>query len=231
MDFKHSPFLSMSRKRKRTNGSFTGRKRVKLVVVETKENALTVAKRALRIATKLRNSDEVKIHDLGPQNVVAPLAGIVVDLTSIAQGDTLLLRDGNEISAIFMEFSYILRIDPIPVDAFVRMVIVRDNLQVESTLPAIVDVFQTASVQAFKQRALPKRFTKLWSATETLTQVGANHSKLKFFRKKLNFNVRWTGVAGTTISKNGIYFMAITSSAVTEEPLLIINFRLHFTDS
>jgi len=223
-------FLGTKRKRDAAFVAFARAKRMKFSEEPEEKKALVIARKALRRVNTMRRAAEVKVHDL-ESTIVPALGGVVVHLSDIAQGDTLLTRDGNQVKAIFLEVSYLSRIDPIPVDSFLRMVIVRDNLQVESTSPIIIDVFQTASPLAFKQRALPKRFTKLWSESITLTQTGSNHSVYGFFRTKLNFNIRWTGVLGSTISRNGLYLMAITTNAATEEPLTIVNIRLHFTDA
>ncbi len=227
-DTKHNvQSTNMSRKRTRTGLTFSfPRKRRR--VTESK-NALLIAKRALFQVNRMQRATEPKLHENGPQDVVAVIAGITTHLTNLPQGISLLQRIGNRVQAIFFEFSYFIRKDTVSTNTHLRVILYRDSMQDESTTPITVDVVQTAEPLAFSQRAQPKRFIKLYSANHILrTNMIAEVITVK---RKVNFEIRWIGAAGGTIAKNGIFLLVLSNAAATEEPFMRFNWRLHFKDT
>ncbi len=192
---------------------------------------LSIAKKALRKVNKLarRVQPEQKIHDILATGIAPTVAGLVNRLTLIAQGDTETTRDGLQVRAFFMEFRYLLIKHGTPTSTAVRIIIVRDNRQVESTAPSVLDVILAAQPHSQYSRVNPKRFTVLYNRLVMLNDVN-RLSLTAVVTKKLSFPIRWVGNANTTITKNGIFLITNSNAAAAQEPSLNFTFRLRFTD-
>ncbi len=198
--------------------------------VPYKTKNLSIAKKALRKVNKLarRVRPEQKIHDIGKTSIAPTIAGIVTSFIAIAQGDTEITRDGLQIRGFFFEFRWTLYKHGTPTSTAVRLLIVRDNRQVESTSPSVLDVLLSATPEAQYSRVNPKRFTILYNR---LIMLNTNRPSTKgVITKKISFPIRYVGAANSTITRNGIYMIAESNAAAAEEPTFTYTFRLRFTD-
>jgi len=189
-----------------------------------------IAKKALRKANKNQKilRTEQKMHDIASTVNIPTIAGLVVDLSAIAQGDSEITRDGLAIRPFFMEFRYQVVKHATPTSTNIRMIIVRDNRQVESTVPSVLDVILAATPNSQYSRVNPKRFTVLWNKffvlrTNRIAATGV-------ITRKLNFPIRYVGAASTTITQNGIFLITESDAAAGEEPAIRFTWRLRFSD-
>ncbi len=192
---------------------------------------VNIAKKALRKVNKLarRVKPEQKIHDITATGIAPTIAGIVTSFVAIAQGDTETTRDGLSIRPFFLEFRYLLFKHATPTSTAVRILIVRDNRQVESTSPSVLDVMLQAQPHSAYSRVNPKRFTILYSKLIMLNDVN-RLSIAQTVTKKLNFPMRYVGAANTTITRNGIFLVTMSNASAAQEPSLNFTMRLRFTD-
>ena len=201
----------------------------KLRIPFRKKN-LSIAKKALRKVNKLarRVKPEQKIHDITQTTIQPTVAGLVNSFVAIAQGDGVTSRDGLAIRAFFIELRYSIVKHGTPTSTQVRILIVRDNRQVESTSPSVLAVLLAATPGSQYSRVNPKRFTILYSKFFTLRT-----NRIAFattVTKKLSFPIRYVGAANTTITRNGIFMITESDAAGGEEPIMKFTMRLRFTD-
>ncbi len=192
---------------------------------------LSIAKKALRKVNKLarRIKPEMKIHDIALTTISPTAAGLVNDLSAIAQGITVITRVGLEIRPFFFEFRYSVFKHATPTTTLVRIIIVRDNRQVESTAPSVLDVINAAVPESPYTRVNPKRFTILYNKIILLrtNRIGTTHT----VTKKISFPIVYVGAATTTITKNGIFLITESSATGGQEPSFRFTWRLRFSDS
>ncbi len=191
---------------------------------------LSIAKKALRKVNKLarRVRPEQKIHDIGSSLLQPNIAGAVTHLSAIAQGDSETTRDGLQLRVFFMEFRFEALKDTVPTKTQIRLIIFRDNRQVESTIPSVLDVLLAAVPISQYSRVNPKRFTIFWSKIITLRTNRIAMSRT--VTKKLNFPIRYVGAGSGTQTLNGLYLLSESNALATEEPNIRFTFRLRFTD-
>lgn len=167
--------------------------------------------------------------------------GSVADLSAIAQGNTDVTRDGDELrmGKVSLTYNWIssdiyntcrLIIFQWFEDTSLSGPIVADILSLDATLP-VYSCYNTDNAQSYKI---------LFDKIETITAdyivstgptVYNNRAgpvrKLKFHpsRKKINFT------AGSTDGSGKIYYLAITDSNSTSHPTLHLLTRINYTDS
>ncbi len=197
-------------------------------VLRTKN--LSIAKKALRKVNKLarRVKPEPKFHDIGLTTLAPTIAGLITHLTAIAQGETETTRNGIQVRVFFMEFRWILVKDSVPATSTTRILIVRDNRQVESTSPTVIKILQAANPISPYTRINPKRFTVLYNKTITLDSTRI--SRRGQITRKLSFPLQYIGAASTSITKNGMYLLTESDNAATEEPSFRFTIRIRYSD-
>lgn len=191
---------------------------------------LSIAKKALRKVNKLarRVKPEQKIHDVITTSIQPNIAGLTNNLVSIAQGDTVSTRDGLSIRAFFWELRYSIIKDATPTNTVVRIIIVKDNRQVESTVPSVLDIILSADPLSQFSRVNPKRFTILYNR---LLVLRTNMIMTKaVVTRKISTEIRYVGAAVNTVTKNGLFLITLSSAAAGEEPTMRFTWRLRFTD-
>ncbi len=191
-----------------------------------KSKNVSIAKKALRKVNKLERKvrPEVKIFDVDVNSIVPTIAGLLVHINPIPQGDGVETRDGLHAQCIGFKLNYQLLITA---NNSCRVMIVRDNRQVESTDPAVLDVILTAAPLAQKSRVNPKRFTVYYDMVHAMDPDDTNRLVRRKFHKK-QFPMQWIGALGTTQTRNGLYL--ITNSDVADSATLTFSFRMWFTD-
>ncbi len=193
---------------------------------------LSIAKKALREVRTLKRKTrpELKVFDIDSTVLTPTTTWSVTHVTAIPQGDNQETRDGMAVRVGFLEMRWFLAQHATPTQTLVRIVIVRDNDQVESTLPPGIDVIQGTTVvdQKNRQSLLKKRFTFYMDKVFVLTD--ATHPLIRgHFRKKVAFPVRWSGVNAADIDKNGVFLYTLSDQAVNK-PNFQFTFRVYYTD-
>ncbi len=189
------------------------------------KSTFKIAKKALRRVKRLERKVEVKVFDVVVNNITPTVAGIVVHINAIAQGDGIVNRDGLASNCIGFKLNY--QINNTVISA-TRIMIVRDNRQIESTDPSVLDVILSADPLSQKSRVNPKRFTIYYDQVHEMDPDDTTRLvRRRFFKKK--FEMRWVGATGTSQTRNGLYLIANTDAAANE-PTVKFSFRMWFTD-
>lgn len=214
-------------KQPRRGGALEFLKRHNLIMEKHKAPAKKVAVSALRRIKRLEHNFEVKYFN---SSYTTPLvaAGDVFPLTNIAQGDTALTRDGNDITlrSVRVIGSVSLSSDvpqSVAGSQTYRMIIFQDKQQVADTDPAVTDVLLTAGVYSpYNYPAVKERFKILHDKLYTLNPQGAiaqfdagirqhqrNHNLWVFPTvKKMMFN----GASATDYQKGGLFMLLIVDN-------------------
>lgn len=193
-----------------------------------KPSSMLVAKRALRKVKKLERKVEVKIQDSGIVTQTPALAGILTHINGIAQGDGVSERDGISCNLIGFKMNYRVQLNAASTLAIIRVIVVRDNRQVESTDPSVLDVLLSASVISQHSRLNPKRFTFYYDKVHALDDSSQRNIYRTFFRKA-KFKMQFIGAAATTQTMNGLYLILISDQA-GNLPSVQFSFRNWFVD-
>ncbi|MEO5351396.1 MAG: hypothetical protein H7836_17405, partial [Magnetococcus sp. YQC-3] len=101
----------------------------------------------------------------------------VTCLTSMAQGDTNVTRNGNSIALKSLQIHGYWQGDTGVPSEQVRIMIVRDNDNLGGTAPVITDVLEGSGVLQLRNKNTPKRFTMLYDKIF----VGSTDSPVKKF--------------------------------------------------
>lgn len=186
-----------------------------------------IAYRGYRWLKKFVNVEKQKLDT----TVIAGTQGTtptVVHLSALATGDAEGTRTGNSVKCINLSHHINARIDSSANFTRVRYVVVQDLQQVGDTAPAMTDVYETASVSAFLNKATVGRFKILFDRVYNLDAQRPS-VYLKTF-KYLNHHIRYNGVNSTDVQKGGIYGMLV-SDENTNPPTCGIISRLTYIDN
>lgn len=227
MDTKHQS--NVSKKRKFQPTSFTrsfdrSRKKRARQVLKTSSTAF----KALNLVRKLQRAREVKVHDILFNVQDMKLAGTVIPLSDVAQGDTGLLRDGRSLSAFWLSVRWhVFRVTP-DADSSFRVIIMRDTRQIDNTAPTVAMILREPHPASQLDLLYRTRFHILYDFTSYVDnssfkiRVGAYESKIKV-------KVDYSGPAAGNVTKNGLY-MLIISSEDTDFPQFQFTSRLLYND-
>ncbi len=195
-----------------------------------KYTAKAIAKKALRKVNKINRNFEPKLFDVFFASAIDNV-GDIIPLHEILQANTVDDRNGNQITANFMEIRWSMTTSTLASSLAVvcRLMLVRDKQQETDADPLVTAILQSAEPTAPLNRPLFKRFTVLRETLFTLNNVGDN-GRAGVWKVKMNSNIRFNGPAVTDIQKNGLYFLALTDFAANE-PTLTLFSRLHYTDN
>lgn len=195
-------------------------------------NQKQVSKVKRIVKRQVMSMNEWKHHVLDVPGDAISTSGQVTDLSAVAQGDTDVTRDGDEINAhsISIRYSW-----TCPDTTNVVRVIIFQWLP-DST-PVIANILNplTAGLETESHYNTDKadQFKILFDKTQVSYQAvsAQNHSppyvrrKLRLRKKKIKFN------AGATDGSGKVYLLALTDSGVTTHPTLYFESRLNFMDS
>lgn len=193
-------------------------------VADTAYKAYVMGRKAMRII-----NSEVKVSNTS-SSYSPSSTGAVVDLSSVAQGDTDNTRDGDSIKPLNLTMRGLISADASVTNngaTFVRVVVVRAKHE-RGTSPTWASVFGSASTLAAKDH--DNRFeTKI--LYDRLFSLDANKGSTLTFNKiiKLDGHIQFDGGA-STIRNGGIYLMHM-SNVATNLPSLNVNTRLSFVDN
>ena len=163
-------------------------------------------------------------------------AGVFLDLTAIAVGDTSATRTGSSIKPLSLHCKFSLVGNTTSVLAnLVRILVVQDKQQIADTVAAPADL---TSPLAFLNLASndPHRFSYLYDKVYTrdrnsVTLTGSGrYDHYEEIYIPLSGHIYYNGTASTDIQKNGITVVAISDSAANHDTLAV-NAKLVFTDN
>jgi len=191
-----------------------------------------MAKKALSKVRKLERKQEVKSFDITLTTIVdVSTVGDVRNLALITQGDARVERDGNSIAPFFLKIRY--HWFGVAADTFgvFRTIIFRDKRQIDTTVPAVLDVLTQGHPLSQTNYTHRNRFKILFDQTFTNANDAAiiqNYSGV--INIKLNLKMAWSGAATTAINQNGLYMINITNLAAAQPDFLFTS-RLFFNDN
>ncbi len=193
-----------------------------------KLSALLIAKKSLRKVKRLEKKVEVKIFDVDATTQTPAVAGILTHMNAIPQGDGVEQRDGLSCNMIGFQLRYRVIQNAAATNTIVRVLIVRDKRQVESTDPSVLDVLLAANVMSQRSRVNPKRFHIYYDKNHNLSDASNQNLSRKVFRKA-KFKMQFIGAAGTTQTMNGLYLI-LMSDLAGNLPSVLFTFRCWFVD-
>lgn len=235
-----------SAKRARVGNKFTRGQRSQNKLTArgpSKRGTLTQQVRSLqRVVSSL--APELKYTDITLTVTNLTNSGTVVNLTQIAQGDTISTREGQTIhlKKIFIRGTLAAAADA-PIEGFFRYVVFVDKQQVADSSPSVATVIQDGTGSANPIHNLLnvnflERFRVLWSSKAIpLKRLGLDTDNTTpptedpniEVNLAVNFKVAFNGTASSDIEKNGVFMLFLTS-ATTDTIDFAGVARLGFTD-
>ncbi len=194
------------------------------------------ASKALAMAKYLKSivNVERKNHDSSGTAVARDTTADIISLTSIAQGDTTVQRDGSQCKLVSLALKYFIEINPSATTTQVRVMIVLDK-QTNQLIYGIADLLHdvTADDIIVSPRNLDnmRRFTVLMDRVHTYGALGPTTSYHKFY-KKLNIVLRFDNAAAaiTSMTENSLSLIFVSNEA-TNTPVVTHHLRLRFVDN
>lgn len=179
-------------------------------------SALSMASKALRMANYFKQiiNVEHKHSEVGYLGETVS-TGIVTHLTPIATGDDPDERNGTSVLARFLNIRGEIRWNTSSPYQRCRIVIIRDNQQVDDTSPTLTEIFNENNPLSHLSVADPGRFKIL--AQRNFTADMQKLTTSFHITYKMQYHLRFNGTAGTDISKNGTYLCLMTSDITTGE--------------
>ncbi len=195
---------------------------------------LDTAAKALAVAYAVRKLINVEYKTITTAFTADPnTTGAVVNLTAIAQGDTIANRQGNKIRAKYISVSGNVQINASATSSHVRMTIVRDN-NGSTTQPAIGDLFpDVATFFANKNKTgdpqSNSRFSVLYDEFIMMDVVNIEQVAVRW-TSSLDHHIFYTGAAATDEGKGNIYLF-IASNEATNDPVVRVDAMVKFIDN
>lgn len=157
--------------------------------------------------------------------------GQITSLCDIAQGSGRDERDGNRISPISLLVRWNWLGQAASTAEVYRIIIFRDKQQVLSTTPTVAQVLQSNGALSLYN----EDFLSRWKILYDNMWSGANDANIRLsfigvMRIKLTLPMIFAAVGDDTISKNGLYILAITNVA-SNAPTFVYSTRLSYYDS
>ncbi len=182
---------------------------------------LNTASKALAVAYAVKKLINVEFHTLNTNFTTDPSnAGAVVNLTAIAQGDTIASRQGNKIRVKYLECRGLVTLNASAADSQVRMMVVRDN-NGSTSIPAITDLYADIATFRLNKPKLgdPQSNSRFSILMDKYIIVDAGHGLSQTFKfsTALDHHVFYTGSAATDEGKGHLYLF-IASNEATNDP-------------
>jgi len=193
--------------------------------VRNGKSKMVISKRLLRSITP-----EVKITDA----LVSGTSGTVAlsfPLHEIAQGTAYNERVGFSVDVLNIHMKFILRagvsLGSTPI-ANVRMIIIQDLQQQDSTSPTFLDVFSVLDTVSALNWFNKSRFRTIH---DRMLIVDLYHpTVIVDLHKTINSTLKFSGALNTNITKNGIYMFLLSDNAVNSPTYEFWN-RTKYTDA
>ncbi len=197
---------------------------------------VTVAGLAKKVRKNTRILNQREIGRVSQDLTASPTTTASIQLvSSTATGDDISSRDGRKIHAESIEISgNVSKAAAAPFSLY-RILLVRDNLGT-TTAPVITDIFQDedAFFQGEPRLHNPqplKRFTVLWDKFIVLNEGFDGQREVKSFKmkKKLNFDIFYSGTTATDEGKNSLWLIQASDEA-TNVPVVNAGFIMMYSD-
>lgn len=165
----------------------------------------------------------------------ATQAGVVINLSAIAQGDTETTRTGNSIFARSLYLQMAVNASTTPTyTQFRYMIFIDRNANPSSPPSAGSDILENTgsayvTVSPLKFPEARNRFTILQDKHFTFSNTGSTAKYIKVY-KKMRHHIKYVGTLGTDEGKGQIY-MLLCSNDATYPPSVTLTSRLMYMDN
>ena len=221
--------------RRRTRRKFTPRRRRAggKAWYDRKYSPGELAQKALTGVYYLKGlvNSELFKNDISGNVSTMTTTGMVIPMTSIAQGDAVAGRTGNSIFVRSINMKVYFFLNPSTIGTVFRMAIIKDNQQLSDTTPTITEIYAAASpsVTAPLNVNTAGRFSvlKSWffAMDDSKTQFRLiNHYHI------LRHHVRYNGTSGSDVQKGGLY-LVIWCNEATNAPTVQYDIRTSYHDN
>ncbi len=204
--------------------------------LRTAGNVMQVAQTALTTAYAVKRLINVEFKNKFSQITATaiPTTAIRTTLFSLAQGDTNITRDGNQVRWKSIYLKYFLTQNVSASNTQVRVILVYDGKST-GTQPTLSQILQDSTVSdnliSPVNFNLTKRFVFLYDRMHTLSTGGPSTESGKFY-KKIDMKCQYNGSAGTIadLDDKNIELVFIGSEA-TNTPIVTSMVQLRFIDN
>ncbi len=220
-----------SRKPRRKKGGHN-----KPTYVKCAKMVMSDASKALAMAKYLKGlvNVERKNHDSVGTNVARSSTIAIVNLTSIAQGDTTVTRDGSSCKIVSIDFRYFITQNASAANTLVRVMLVLDkqtNQALYATTDLLADVSTSDSIVSLRNLDNQVRFSVLYDKVHAFSITGRGSSSHKFY-KTCQYKIRFDNAAAAITSNPGLSLsLLVVSNEATNTPLMTHFLRLRFVDN
>lgn len=173
-------------------------------------------------------NSEVFKHDI-VYNTIITNSGVLVPLTSLAEGNGDDDRTGNSIFVRSVNLDGSIAMSGSN-NTVVRLALIKDSQQISDTTPAWTDVYESTSMNTHLNSNTVGRFTVLYSKKFTLISGFSNH-KVISMNKAMRMHVRYNGATGTDVQRNGLYLALISNQASPNAPAPEFHIRVSYHDN
>lgn len=178
----------------------------------------------------LVNSELLKSDDVGSGTLAT--TGTVINLCTIAQGDSDANRTGNSILVRSSDLRLKLSRDISVGNAtqLIRVALVMDSQQIGDTDPTHAQIYAGTGPLTHLNADSAGRFKILWSKIFTLDNVDTFVKYTKWY-KKMRHHVRYNGGSGTDIQRGGLYLVMSSDQTSSGFPSYEFSHRLSYHDN
>ncbi len=194
------------------------------------------AKKALRLARTVKSmlNVEYNIADTVVTATASPIAPAIVQLTNLAQGDSNITRDGNQIKVTHIQLKYFFTINASAVATCCRILLVQDrqtNAGIYTANQLLKDVSVNDNVNSPFEENHRRRFKILYDRVHDLSDNGNQIGRGRKYLK-LQIPVRYSANAGTIadLPESSLSLVHMSTES-TNTPLLNAFVRLLFIDN
>lgn len=220
-------------KRKRFETATASNKKRKITKVRKMATPQTKQKMAM-VRSIAQGTTEIKYKDEQPAKFGVPITGVMHFLCAIDQGFEQIDRVGSIIYALKLHMKVFVETNTAvtPEIQQLRMIIVQDRQQINSTAPLITELLESPSVVSGINYANKKRWNVLTDQYWSLDKVSNTTNNLQI-TCPINQEIAYNAALGTSILKGGVYVFFVSDVAAgtpAEYPRVVFRSRLTFTD-
>ncbi len=200
----------------------------KVTVGLLRKKKMTLSNRVTKLEKEVKNV-EFKTNGQTTTGTVSATPGFVL-LNGIIRGDTSLQRDGNVIQVKSIQLSLDYSMDLSSGFTQLRVIIVQDK-QPNQLTPAFTDIFDVATMTAFRNLDNRSRFITHKNIVVSMSSAGNKGGHFDWY-KRLNVKTQYdVGNSGAVadITTNA-FFLILFSTDSLDPPTITHTTRLRFTD-
>lgn len=151
-------------------------------------------------------------------------------LSGIGQGDTNILRNGNECKMEGWVMRGTIYINASAVATTFRFAIILDTDVISATAPTFTDIFvNTGTETLLNITSMPGRYKVIYDKTFSMSINGTREHKFQA-SAKMPLHLFWSTGTGTDIRKHALWGVTWSNEA-TNTPTTTINHRIRFIDN